>query len=177
MAPSPWASRCSRLWLQSMTPQAIRDGFDACAPNAQMQPLADAARCRSEADWLVGINGTRAMTAFNSRDGGFLPDHRGPGADPHALGGGRARRADPQVREPRLLGSPRHLCQPKPVSTRASGSTRSHKKDAERRRKKGRPRVVPGRSQSRSPTPCAASPPRSAKKASPPPRLLPCCLT
>src|SRR5690606_11490569 len=35
------------------------------------QPLADAARCRSEADWLVGINGTRAMTAFNSRDGGF----------------------------------------------------------------------------------------------------------
>ena len=38
----------------------------------QMQPLADAARCRSEADWLVGINGTRAMTAFNSRDGGFF---------------------------------------------------------------------------------------------------------
>ena len=37
-----------------------------------MQPLADAARCRSEADWLVGINGTRAMTAFNSRDGGFF---------------------------------------------------------------------------------------------------------
>jgi DNA topoisomerase-3 len=36
-----------------------------------MTPLADAARCRSEADWLVGINGTRAMTAFNSRDGGF----------------------------------------------------------------------------------------------------------
>ncbi|MEI7785289.1 MAG: DNA topoisomerase III, partial [Betaproteobacteria bacterium] len=35
-------------------------------------PLADAARCRSEADWLVGINGTRAMTAFNSRDGGFF---------------------------------------------------------------------------------------------------------
>ena len=36
-----------------------------------MKPLADAARCRSEADWLVGINGTRAMTAFNSQDGGF----------------------------------------------------------------------------------------------------------
>ena len=33
---------------------------------------ADAARSRSEADWLVGINGTRAMTAFNSRDGGFF---------------------------------------------------------------------------------------------------------
>jgi DNA topoisomerase-3 len=37
-----------------------------------MQPLADAARCRSEADWLVGINGTRAMTAFNSKGGGFF---------------------------------------------------------------------------------------------------------
>ena len=61
-----------RLWLQSMTPQAIRDGFNALRSDAQMQPLADAARCRSEADWLVGINGTRAMTAFNSRDGGFF---------------------------------------------------------------------------------------------------------
>ena len=61
-----------RLWLQSMTPQAIRDGFDKLRSNEQMLPLADAARCRSEADWLVGINGTRAMTAFNSRDGGFF---------------------------------------------------------------------------------------------------------
>jgi DNA topoisomerase III len=62
----------SRLWLQSMTPQAIRDGFAALRTDKQMLPLADAARCRSEADWLVGINGTRAMTAFNSRDGGFF---------------------------------------------------------------------------------------------------------
>ncbi|MGN6828452.1 DNA topoisomerase III [Paucibacter sp. M5-1] len=62
----------SRLWLQSMTPQAIRDGFDKLRSDKQMLPLADAARCRSEADWLVGINGTRAMTAFNSRDGGFF---------------------------------------------------------------------------------------------------------
>jgi len=61
-----------RLWLQSMTPQAIRDGFSNLRSDAQMLPLADAARCRSEADWLVGINGTRAMTAFNSRDGGFF---------------------------------------------------------------------------------------------------------
>jgi DNA topoisomerase-3 len=61
-----------RLWLQSMTPQAIRDGFASLRSDAQMQPLADAARCRSEADWMVGINGTRAMTAFNSRDGGFF---------------------------------------------------------------------------------------------------------
>ena len=60
-----------RLWLQSMTPQAIRDGFDALRPDKELLPLADAARCRSEADWLVGINGTRAMTAFNSKEGGF----------------------------------------------------------------------------------------------------------
>ncbi|MBL8347478.1 MAG: DNA topoisomerase III [Rubrivivax sp.] len=61
-----------RLWLQSMTPQAIRDGFDQLRSNEEMLGLADAARSRSEADWLVGINGTRAMTAFNSRDGGFF---------------------------------------------------------------------------------------------------------
>lgn len=61
-----------RLWLQSMTQNAIREGFEALRSDAQMLPLADAARCRSEADWLVGINGTRAMTAFNSKDGGFF---------------------------------------------------------------------------------------------------------
>ena len=62
----------ARLWLQSMTPQAIREGFEQLRSESQMQGLADAARSRSEADWLVGINGTRAMTAFNSRDGGFF---------------------------------------------------------------------------------------------------------
>ena len=61
-----------RLWLQSMTPAAIRDGFAHLRTDQQMQGLADAARSRSEADWMVGINGTRAMTAFNSRDGGFF---------------------------------------------------------------------------------------------------------
>ncbi|MFN3376313.1 MAG: DNA topoisomerase III [Burkholderiaceae bacterium] len=61
-----------RLWLQSMTPQAIREGFEHLRSDAQMQGLANAARSRSEADWLVGINGTRAMTAFNSQGGGFF---------------------------------------------------------------------------------------------------------
>ncbi len=60
-----------RLWLQSMTPAAIRDGFARLREDVTMIPLADAAVCRSEADWLVGINGTRAMTAFNSKTGGF----------------------------------------------------------------------------------------------------------
>ncbi|MBC7728998.1 MAG: DNA topoisomerase III, partial [Microbacteriaceae bacterium] len=68
---APLAKPIRRLWLQSMTPQAIRDGFDHLRSDKQMLGLADAARSRSEADWLVGINGTRAMTAFNSRDGGF----------------------------------------------------------------------------------------------------------
>jgi DNA topoisomerase III len=71
-AKTPINKPIQRLWLQSMTPQAIRDGFDVLRPDAQMLGLADAARSRSEADWLVGINGTRAMTAFNSRDGGFF---------------------------------------------------------------------------------------------------------
>jgi DNA topoisomerase III len=61
-----------RLWLQSMTPAAIRDGFAHLRSDQEMMPLADAARCRSEADWLIGINGTRAMTAFNSKEGGFF---------------------------------------------------------------------------------------------------------
>ncbi len=60
-----------RLWLQSMTPGAIRDAFAHLREDHDMLPLADAARCRSEADWLIGINGTRAMTAFNSKEGGF----------------------------------------------------------------------------------------------------------
>ncbi|MEO6270755.1 MAG: DNA topoisomerase, partial [Lautropia sp.] len=60
-----------RLWLQSMTPSAVREGFERLRTDQEMMPLSEAARCRSEADWLVGINGTRAMTAFNSRDGGF----------------------------------------------------------------------------------------------------------
>jgi DNA topoisomerase-3 len=60
-----------RLWLQSMTPDAIREGFRTLRDDAAMRPLADAAVCRSESDWLVGINGTRAMTAFNSKTGGF----------------------------------------------------------------------------------------------------------
>ena len=60
-----------RLWLQSMTAGAIRDGFAQLRSDASMRPLADAAESRAEADWLIGINGTRAMTAFNNKTGGF----------------------------------------------------------------------------------------------------------
>lgn len=61
-----------RLWLQSMTTDSIRAAFQALRTDAELRPLADAAVSRSEADWLVGINSTRALTAFNSRGGGFL---------------------------------------------------------------------------------------------------------
>ncbi|MEX0326744.1 MAG: DNA topoisomerase 3 [Puniceicoccaceae bacterium] len=51
-----------RVWMQSMTPQSIREAFEALRGPEQMQGLQDAARSRSEADWLIGINGTRAIT-------------------------------------------------------------------------------------------------------------------
>src|SRR6201987_6355896 len=60
-----------RLWLQSMTQESIAAAFARLRSDQEMIPLADAAVCRSESDWLVGINGTRAMTAFNSKEGGF----------------------------------------------------------------------------------------------------------
>jgi DNA topoisomerase III len=60
-----------RLWLQSMTAESIREAFGHLRSNEEMIPLAKAAICRSESDWLVGINGTRAMTAFNNKTGGF----------------------------------------------------------------------------------------------------------
>src|SRR6516164_1558849 len=52
----------TRLWLQSMTSEAIRNGFARLRSDDEMQPLASAARSRNEADWLVGINATRAFT-------------------------------------------------------------------------------------------------------------------
>src|SRR5271169_3547556 len=52
----------SRLWISSLTPEAIRKGFDAVKPGSDYEPLADAARGRSRADWLVGMNLSRAYT-------------------------------------------------------------------------------------------------------------------
>ena len=91
-----------------MTPAAIREGFGKLRSDEAMLPLADAAVCRSESDWLVGINGTRAMTAFNSKSGGF---QRRPSA---ACKRRRWRswsnaKRKLHVRPARLLGSHRHL--------------------------------------------------------------------
>lgn len=60
-----------RLWMQSMTDTAILKAWENLRDDREMMPLADAARCRSESDWLVGLNATRALTCFNSRHGGF----------------------------------------------------------------------------------------------------------
>ncbi len=51
-----------RLWISSMTKQAIREGFEQLRPGEELRQLEAAARSRSEADWLVGMNATRAAT-------------------------------------------------------------------------------------------------------------------
>lgn len=60
-----------RLWMQSMTTDSILDAWRKLRNGEDMAHLADAAKCRSEADWLVGLNSTRALTCFRSRHGGF----------------------------------------------------------------------------------------------------------
>ena len=60
-----------RLWMQSMTPAAIKDAFEHLRTAEEMENLKNAALCRSEADWLVGMNGSRGLTAYNSSMGGF----------------------------------------------------------------------------------------------------------
>jgi len=60
-----------RLWMQSMTRNSILEAWHQLRSDEDMQSLTDAARCRSESDWLIGLNATRALTCFRSRHGGF----------------------------------------------------------------------------------------------------------
>lgn len=60
-----------RLWMRSMTTDAIVEAWDKLLDGEKMANLKDAAKCRSESDWLVGLNSTRALTCFRSRHGGF----------------------------------------------------------------------------------------------------------
>ena len=60
-----------RLWMQSMTDDAIMEAWSALKSDEEMANLADAAVCRSESDWLVGLNSTRALTVLQSGAGGF----------------------------------------------------------------------------------------------------------
>jgi DNA topoisomerase III len=61
-----------RLWISSLTPEAIREGFASLRQGEAMKPLEDAARSRSEADWIVGMNATRAFSVRFSRPGNVL---------------------------------------------------------------------------------------------------------
>src|ERR671916_648615 len=61
-----------RLWVSSLTPEAIREGFACLRDGREMRPLEDAARSRSEADWIVGMNATRAFSVRFSRPGNVL---------------------------------------------------------------------------------------------------------
>ncbi len=61
-----------RLWVNSMTKAAIREAFETLRPGEEMEHLADAARSRSEADWLVGMNATRAATVKGRALGGVV---------------------------------------------------------------------------------------------------------
>jgi len=58
-----------RLWLSSLTPEAIRDAFARLRPLAEYDALYAAARCRSEADWVVGLNATRYYTVRHRASG------------------------------------------------------------------------------------------------------------
>lgn len=60
-----------RLWMQSMTDDAILEAWNELKSDEEMANLADAAVCRSESDWLVGLNSTRALTVLQSGAGGF----------------------------------------------------------------------------------------------------------
>jgi DNA topoisomerase-3 len=68
----PVTATVKRLWLQSMTKTAMEEGFSHLRADQEMRHLAEAAQSRSEADWLVGINGSRALTGYQSRRGGFF---------------------------------------------------------------------------------------------------------
>ena len=70
-----------RLWISSMTDEAIGRGFAALKAGREYDALADAARCPSEADWLVGMNATRAVTVSRRRDAPAPARRAGPGGE------------------------------------------------------------------------------------------------
>lgn len=57
-----WKGKVSRLWISSQTDKAIREGFKNLKPGADYENLSRAAECRAEADWLIGLNVSRAMS-------------------------------------------------------------------------------------------------------------------
>jgi DNA topoisomerase-3 len=57
-----WKKPLKRLWISSQTDKAIKDGFKQLKPGKQFEDLYHSAVCRAEADWLIGLNVTRALT-------------------------------------------------------------------------------------------------------------------
>ena len=95
--------------MQSMTNDSILEAWENLRTDEQMKPLADAAKCRSESDWLVGLNATRALTCFNSRHGGFNITAAGRVQTPTLAILAAARGGDPGVQADAVFRSPRHL--------------------------------------------------------------------
>lgn len=62
MMKAGWKGKTQRLWISSQTDKAIKDGFKNLKPAADYDNLFRSAQARSEADWLVGLNVTRALT-------------------------------------------------------------------------------------------------------------------
>ncbi|WP_127551768.1 DNA topoisomerase III [Paenibacillus amylolyticus] len=63
-----WKKTFKRLWISSQTDKAIKDGFASLKPGSQFDRLYESARCRAEADWMIGLNVTRALTVrFNAQ--------------------------------------------------------------------------------------------------------------
>jgi DNA topoisomerase III len=81
-----------RLWISSLTDEAIRAGFAGLRPGSELEALASAARCRSEADWLVGMNATRAVTVSSRA---AAPRPRAPRPTPPPRRGQRAHSDSP----------------------------------------------------------------------------------
>ncbi|MWV47048.1 DNA topoisomerase III [Paenibacillus sp. HJL G12] len=57
-----WNKPFQRLWISSQTDKAIKEGFASLRPGNQFDRLYESARCRAEADWMIGLNVTRALT-------------------------------------------------------------------------------------------------------------------
>lgn len=62
MKMSHWNKPFQRLWISSQTDKAIKEGFASLRPGNQFDRLYESARCRAEADWMIGLNVTRALT-------------------------------------------------------------------------------------------------------------------
>ena len=146
-----------RLWLNSMTKDAIRHAFGDLRPGAELATLEEAARSRSEADWIVGMNATRAATIRlrSSFDGAVS---LGRVQTPTLGDPGPARAGDPRLRSRAVLAGG---CG---VSTRSSMRLVRTRGGITRARIRG---WGPRRRRLRSSRPAAASRARSPSSRSP----------